>query len=624
MSNFVFINSDVDNVTVPAESLSHITYYDTDIISLFFKINRAGGEGSMEVRLDTTSGNSTEAIEDITSKARDEDDRDMIYKDSGSTRTIRTYKGIRTISVGSEFDSTYVTGVNSILYTNATPATVAAGVPTGGEAGQIIIKNSTTDYDTVWGYNESMYLTVENDEGSQLGAGVPVYAKGISGDNITVGLADANDSAKMPAIGVTQAAIDNGSTDQIITSGFLNVTVSGLTGVSVGDTIYVSNTGTLTNIKPTNSTDLVQNIGVVLKTNGSNIQKMKVSAIDRTNDIPNIASGKFFLGGATGQISPYTLPLADGTNGQVLTTNGSGQVTFADVTVSSAGALQASLSVNNSIGDAVAGTTYSSGTDIEDIIRDLLAPFTEPTIVSLTVTGTGTAGEDYLSSGNDIIFPANTTSTIDSIVLQVTDYANLENGITIVNTSADPDENIVNNASYTFSGNSSTFSSVSYSPTNQSSGVNVTVVTTLSYLGDDGEGSAVNLTLNSFIRFRDPWYVYAYSAENPSISTLTSSGTKVTEKLTMDPGSTLQELDFDCTSDTVNTSNYTFLVIPAIFAIDEIAASVSGRGVADYTDSFTLLGSSYSYNSSTYKIYRSRQTGAFDSDVTLHLTISKP
>ncbi len=92
----------------------------------------------------------------------------------------------------------------------------------------------------------------------------------------------------------------------------------------------------------------------------------------------------------------------------------------------------------------------------------------------------------------------------------------------------------------------------------------------------------------------------------------------------MDPGETRQTLDFDCTSATVNTSNYTFLIIPAIFAIDEIAASVSGRGVADYTDSFTLLGSSYSYNSSTYKIYRSRQTGAFDSDVTLHLTISKP
>ena len=59
---------------------------------------------------------------------------------------------------------------------------------------------------------------------------------------------------------------------------------------------------------------------------------MKVSAIDRTNDIPNLASGVFFIGGVTGQLSPYTLPITDGTANQFLKTDGAGAVTFTSIT----------------------------------------------------------------------------------------------------------------------------------------------------------------------------------------------------------------------------------------------------------------------------------------------------
>ena len=58
----------------------------------------------------------------------------------------------------------------------------------------------------------------------------------------------------------------------------------------------MSATGTLTNVRPTGATNLVQNIGTVLQTNGSNIQKMKVSAIDRSNDVPNIPTGNIWAG----------------------------------------------------------------------------------------------------------------------------------------------------------------------------------------------------------------------------------------------------------------------------------------------------------------------------------------
>lgn len=182
-----------------------------------------------------------------------------------------------------------------------------------------------------WGYVESLFLKVQNDEGSTLSAGAPVYAKGISGNSILVGKADANNSSKMPCIGLLLEETQDGATGEIITAGLFNKTISGLNNISVGDTVYVSNTGGLTTTRPTGPNDLVQNVGVVLQTSGSNIQKMKVSAIGRTNDIPNLDTGKFFIGGSLGDISQYTLPISDGLDKQVLQTDGNGAVTFSSL-----------------------------------------------------------------------------------------------------------------------------------------------------------------------------------------------------------------------------------------------------------------------------------------------------
>jgi predicted RecA/RadA family phage recombinase len=181
------------------------------------------------------------------------------------------------------------------------------GVPAGGSEGQVLVKSSATDYDTAWDYVESTYLQVENAEATSIPAGTVVYAFGISGSNITVKKADASNSSTMPAIGVVLEEIASGSAGEIITSGLFNKTISGLSGINVGDTVYVSETaGGVTTTKPT-GTALIQNIGVVLKTSGSNIQKMKVSAIDRVNDIPNIPNGQAWIGNASGVPTPTTL-----------------------------------------------------------------------------------------------------------------------------------------------------------------------------------------------------------------------------------------------------------------------------------------------------------------------------
>lgn len=150
------------------------------------------------------------------------------------------------------------------------------------------------------GWPEVKMIQVRNDEGSTIPAGAPLYSKGeIGGSNrILVGIADANDSAKMPCIGIAYAEMNTTTTQDSfgVVSGVYNADLNGgFTGLSVGDTVYVKNwTGTptsasdvLTTTRPTDGTEEVQNVGIILKTNGTTIQGLLVSAIGRSNDIPN-------------------------------------------------------------------------------------------------------------------------------------------------------------------------------------------------------------------------------------------------------------------------------------------------------------------------------------------------
>ena len=137
-----------------------------------------------------------------------------------------------------------------------------------------------------------IYENVRNDEGSTIPVGTPVYSKGEVGgsERILVGIADASDPAKMPAIGITNTELTTtGDTkDGLITLvGVYNTNLSGFSGVSENDIVYVASGGGLTITKPT-GVNLIQNIGIVLKTNGPGtiIQGLAVTCIGRTNDVP--------------------------------------------------------------------------------------------------------------------------------------------------------------------------------------------------------------------------------------------------------------------------------------------------------------------------------------------------
>ena len=184
--------------------------------------------------------------------------------------------------------------------------------------------------DFVGDLNGAVRFEAKNETGAVLTKGQVVYISGVSGTVPTVGLADANDASKMPAFGLVYASVNNNAAVEIVTFG--NLTDINTSSYSVGDTLYVSTTpGALTATAPTGSSSLLQNIGKVVKDHSS-AGIIKVGGAGRTAATPNLDQGRFFLGNASNQSaqSAYTLPIADGTANQVLTTDGSGAVTFQD------------------------------------------------------------------------------------------------------------------------------------------------------------------------------------------------------------------------------------------------------------------------------------------------------
>ena len=115
--------------------------------------------------------------------------------------------------------------------------------------------------------------------------GTPVYITGTVGSTavLEVSPADASDSGKMPAVGITTSDIAGGSTGYVTIMG----TVGSLdtSTYAVGNTVYVAPGGGLTVTKPTGS-NLIQNIGKVGRVSQNN-GTIIVTGPGRTNDVPN-------------------------------------------------------------------------------------------------------------------------------------------------------------------------------------------------------------------------------------------------------------------------------------------------------------------------------------------------
>jgi len=107
-------------------------------------------------------------------------------------------------------------------------------------------------------------LQVRNETGNTINIGAPVY---LSGHNNTldiplVDIANSSDESKMPCLGIAQQYIYNNQNGYIKQLGKLDLDTSSF-DFTLGDTLYVSTTGTLTNIKPTGQNINGQTVGIM-------------------------------------------------------------------------------------------------------------------------------------------------------------------------------------------------------------------------------------------------------------------------------------------------------------------------------------------------------------------------
>ena len=180
--------------------------------------------------------------------------------------------------------------------------------------------------------------------------GTPVYVSGApSGPNNypTVDYASPSPPVEMPAIGLIVTATAKGNDAKIMMSGELEVDTTSINGVAgVNDIVYVDDYDAVTSplcltvTRPSGATTQVQNVGVITKVgaNGS----MKVSAIGRSNDLPNISANQLWAGDVSGvaeaqdaltvDIASSTVNVGNGsaTSNTLMDTRMSAQVVYGD------------------------------------------------------------------------------------------------------------------------------------------------------------------------------------------------------------------------------------------------------------------------------------------------------
>ena len=169
--------------------------------------------------------------------------------------------------------------------------------------------------------NGPVLFTAKNDTGSTITKGQVLFISGAaaSGDVPTVGLADADNSAAMPAFGMAFADANNNAEVTVVTFG----TITGLdtSSYSAGDTVYVSTTaGDLTATPPAGESSLIQNMGVVVRVHAS-AGTIKIIGAGRANDTPNLDDGDIFIGNGSNQATTAAL---SGLVGVTSVTAGSG------------------------------------------------------------------------------------------------------------------------------------------------------------------------------------------------------------------------------------------------------------------------------------------------------------
>ena len=303
--------TDLDFFAVPFSNLANIAATLGQVILYFKEANSFENSKAnfAQVILNTVRGQEVEVVKLLWAAIRQNNQKGFIEFNS----------------IIQNFPVNNILSIEAIKRFTTERFSSSGGTPPGGDLDQVLTKLSSTDGDVDWVYPHTLFLTVRNTSGGTLPKGTPVHATGVTGTVPDVIAADAAIPSAMPATYVLNQSIANNAQGVAIIVG----TITGVdtSTFSAGDIVFVAAGGGFTNVKPT-GTNLIQNLGVVTRSNlttGSGV----IYGSGRSNDVPNLPTGKFFIGSATNTVeSSYTFPTADGTLGQQLQTDGAGAVTF--------------------------------------------------------------------------------------------------------------------------------------------------------------------------------------------------------------------------------------------------------------------------------------------------------
>ena len=150
--------------------------------------------------------------------------------------------------------------------------------------------------------NGAIRFKAKNDQGASISKGQAVYIKGVSGTVPTVGLARANSASTMPAFGLALTDANDQAEVQVVSFGNLTDYNTTTYSLSAGDTVFVSaaTAGALTSSAPAGESNLIQNIGRVVRADAS-AGIVKVGGAGRSNATPNLDQDKIFVGNASNQ-----------------------------------------------------------------------------------------------------------------------------------------------------------------------------------------------------------------------------------------------------------------------------------------------------------------------------------
>lgn len=232
-----------------------------------------------------------------------------------------------------------------------------------------------------------VYLHVKNTSGASIPAGYPVYATGSVGASgaTEVSASNASTASTMPALGILSTTLANNGEGHAIIVGV----AGGLNTLAypVNTTLYVAPGGGLTSTRPSSSTDDVQAIGRVIRSDNST-GEILIQGAGRRNDVPNAisidgditTSAGVFYGNGSGLTNLNASNLASGT----VPSSAIGNDSIALGTKTTGDYVQ---TVTGGTGVSVTGGTGEGSTPTV-AIGQAVAATDSPTFAGLTTTGT--------------------------------------------------------------------------------------------------------------------------------------------------------------------------------------------------------------------------------------------